>query len=294
MEGERIGPARRYTGLFLTHPATFDVASPADGVTTMVSGTGTDVPPTVDHSVDPPRLRSMRGRLWETLFLRDDRLQDLGGGVQLSRDDRLLTYVDNHTSYTLRGAIVIDGTGGVYRVGDVPPGGRARIARSQSHTIAMPTSYFSLTEADPQWALLAHDFGMSEDEKKVLMGLSGLLNGSLVTAQEPTLYARLDSGRRPADIADFGVDRDVTFVRVVPRLPDETVYRAPPATNPQNGTMPIPEPEVDDEQSSDGGVSDGAAGDAALVDPALGVDPFPAPATPPPVTSGSPPIGEDL
>src|SRR5262249_39605207 len=154
----------------------FDVPSPADGVVTMVSGTGTDVPPTVDHSVDPPRLHAMRGRLWETLFLREDRIEELGGGITLTREDRLLTYVENHTPYTLRGGIVVDGTGGVYQVGDVSAGGRARIARTISHTIPLPSSYFSLTESDTTWEQLARDFGMSTDDKKVLMGLAGLLN----------------------------------------------------------------------------------------------------------------------
>ncbi len=240
-EGDDAGPARRYSGLFLTRPATFDLESPERGMTSLVRLPSADLGPTVDHGGDRPVLRGLRGRLWETVFVREDRIADLGGAVTFERSGQRLVAVHNGSSVTLRGAVVVDGVGSVYRVGTIPPGGRAAVAQVAEMTIAQGTVFYG--EDDPSLRQLAGILGLPEEHHRALDGATKVLGGSLVTPPVPALVAwAADVSAARAEVADtFGREVDLQLVRVVPAVERERVdpvYLTP--TDPYGETTPAP------------------------------------------------------
>lgn len=215
-EGDSAGPARRYSGLFLTRPATFDLESPERGIASIVRLPSADLAPVVDHGGDRPVLRGARGRLWETIFVREDRIADLGGGIHFDRSGQRLAGVRNDSGVTLRGAVVVDGGGPVYRVGTVPPGGRAAIA--QVSEMSMGTDPVFWGEEDPQFRQLAAMMGLSRDEHRVLDGASKLLGGTLSVPETPVLYGWVEVEGRDEVAGTFAREMDLQLVRVVPRV----------------------------------------------------------------------------
>jgi hypothetical protein len=242
VEGDREGPSRRYAGLFLTRPADFDLQSPARGVVRTVRGAGGDSPPVVDHTGERPVLRDVRGRLWETVFVREDQIADLGGPVTFERDARRLVAVSNGTPHTLRGAVVIDSVGGVYPVGDVPSGGRAAITPVSRLTLqhGVGNQMFWGPE-DPNLDAFAEIVGIrEEDEQDLLQGAMRVFGGTLVTPPMPTLFARIEVAGNERVAGLFGRESDHRFLRVVPdeSRTEELTPAPPPVTTPGMVTQP--------------------------------------------------------
>lgn len=215
VEGDREGVGRRYAGLFLTRPSTFDLESPARGVIRTVRGAGGEAPPTADHSGERPVLRDVRGRLWETVFVREDRMTDLEGAIRFERAGRRLVAVRNQTPHTIRGAVVIDAVGSVYSVGDIAPGARAAISPVSRMTLQGPGTPMFYGVEDPNLRQFAEVIGLRQDEdRKVLDGVAKIFGGTLVTPPMPTLFARIEGDR--ARVSIFGAESDHRFIRVVP------------------------------------------------------------------------------
>jgi hypothetical protein len=216
-EGDSAGPARRYTGLFYTRPASYDIEAPEHGVVRLVRSSATDASPSIDVSGANPVLRGIRGALWQTVFMREERFADLGGGFTFERQGRRLAAVHNGTALELRGAVIIDGTGGVYPVGELGAGERAAIAQSPTMTLDLNT--FTTADVHPGVVALSRILRMDDDgETKVLAATLRLLGGTPATPPVPTLFGWTKVAERP-EIADaFQSEFDYQFVRVVPDL----------------------------------------------------------------------------
>jgi hypothetical protein len=211
-EGESAGSARRYGGLFLTRPASFDLPSPDRGIVRQIGDTS-DAPVSVDDG-ERTTLSSVRGGLWETVFVREDRIADVGGEILFERAGRRVVAVLNRTPHVLRGAVIIDGIGGVYRVGDLSAGGRAIVPAVTSMTLATPNAFWGPEDyAVTQFAEL---MGFPADQKEILDGVSKVFGGNF-TVGVPVLFAVAEIERD--DVAGtFSPELDYTFVRVVPDL----------------------------------------------------------------------------
>jgi hypothetical protein len=215
-EGESTGPSRRYTGFFLTRPASFELDAPPRGMARVVRGPTADIDPITDHGAETPVLRDLRGRLWETVFVREDELVDMGGRVVFERDGRRLAAVRNETAHALRGAVVIDSGGNVYRVGDVAVGERRPIAQVAEATLATP-GYWGGPTSDPSIVSLTRIMGLPREREPALAGTNVVLGG-FVSPPVPTLLAWRSSGDERRDVAGFARELDLSFVRVVPDL----------------------------------------------------------------------------
>jgi hypothetical protein len=216
LEGESAGPARRYGGLFLTRPASFDLPSPERGIARPI-GDGGDHPTTVADG-ESTTLRGMQGGLWETIFVREDHIQDLGGGILFERAGRRVVAVVNPSAHDLHGAVVVDGVGGVYRVGDVPAGGRAIVPGNT--TMSLGTSNAFWGPEDYTVTQFAETMGFPHDQREILDGVSKVLGGNFTVGSVPVLIAVAEIEREP--VADtFRAELDYTFVRVVPDLEKE-------------------------------------------------------------------------
>ena len=214
-ERDALGPARRYTGLFLTRPTAFDLESPDNGVATVVRPSSSELAPVVDHGGERPVLRRVRGRLWETVFVREERIVDMGGGVRFERSGQRLVAVHNEGSETLRGGVVVDTVGSIYRVGDIPPGGQAPVSQVSAMTVDTGGAFYG--EEDPALRQLASIMGLPTDHRKTLEGASKVLGGSLSNIHVPVLFAWQEVER--GDVAGtFGREVDIRFVRVVPEM----------------------------------------------------------------------------
>jgi len=256
-EGAPLGPARRYTGFFLTRPLDFDLAAPARGVARRVLGSGGELPPVVQNEGGGQTLHDLRGRLWDTVFVREDRVVDLGRGVVFRRDGLTLVEVENRTPYPIRGAVVVDASNNVYPVGNIRPGGRARVSRSYGATLATGWEFENTTtngSADKLVSML----GLDRGARDAMVGTLALLNGTPVATPMPVLFARLDLGRTRELAGVFANEVDLVFLRIVPEQPFDAVRPAgaPPSTAPPSAAQEQAiEPSVDGQEpsSTDGG-----------------------------------------
>jgi hypothetical protein len=230
VEGDPHATARRYTAFFLTRPAVFDVGPPPGGALTVISAAAGDVPPTHLHGAGGTTLRELRGGLWETLAVREDRFVDLGGGITFERDGTRLAAVRNGGAVPLRGAFVVDGVGSVYEVGDLPPGATRPIPSTARFTIGAAVTYWGDAAQDPDVTRMAGLLGLrGEGEAKVFDALRQLAGGRFAVGMVPVLVARLpDADDTPAD-GLFARDLEVRLLRAVPRVAPVPVMPAPAA-----------------------------------------------------------------
>lgn len=231
-EGETIGPERRYLGLFLTRPTTFDLEMPEVGTTRLL-------PESANRSVevrargDARVLGDLQGGLWETIFLREEKLTDLGGAIVFERGESHLVAVRNESRVALHGAFVLDTSGGLYHVGEVPAGARVEIAAAPGLNVGYdnPTFY---GESDPELRSVTNELGLPPEDREALYGLTQVAGGSLVAAY-PALYARIDPSGPAMLAGEFVREQELRLVRVVPYIEGAAVHPkwdqgAPPAT----------------------------------------------------------------
>lgn len=257
-EGAPLGPARRYTGLFLTRPLDFDLDAPPRGVARRVLGGGGELPPVVQNRGGGQRLHDLRGRLWDTVFVREDRVVDLGRGVVFRRDALTLAEVENHTPYPIRGAVIVDASNNCYRVGDIAPGGRARVSRSYDTTLVTGWE-FENAAAEGTTDRFSAMVGLAHDDRAALVGTLTLLNGTPVAVPMPVLFGKLEVPRTRELAGAFANEQDLVFIRVVPERPFEAVRPAgaPPTTNTAQSVFGA-------EEAVEPPATDGGAGDAAV------------------------------
>lgn len=226
VDGQARVPARRYTGLFTTRPGTFEL--PGGGPDRLVRRIGGGSGRGPAHRLEGGELRlvDFRAGLWETTFLREDRVVDLDGAIEFERDGQRLVAVRNGTDEPLRGAIVIDSAGLLYRVGDVPAGGRAPIG--QTSAASLPAGYLLAPDsAAPE--IIAHYTNPSgadrEEQEARVRALIHLLGDAFIPRDSPVLYARLDASE--ASIGGvFSSELDQRWIRVQPATEGSAVAPA--------------------------------------------------------------------
>ena len=223
IEGETRVPARRYTGVFATRPGSFDLPGPRDG--SLVRRIGSDSGRGPVHRVGGSGvvLSDFRAGLWETAFLREDRIVALDGPLRFERDDRRLASITNGTSSPLMGAIVVDTSGSVYVVGDVPPHGSAPIPLAPALGLGQ---YNVMALGRAEVRELARHTGLDEDQEDALNGVINLCGNVFVPPDAPVLYARLPA-RRERLGGLFSPELDMRWIRLMPRLEGAAVVPAP-------------------------------------------------------------------
>lgn len=253
VEDQRRVTSRRYTGLYVTRPGSFDLPGTPRGEAAHRIAGGGSRGPVHRHEGERVRMTDFRAGLWETVFVREDRMVDLPGTVRFERDARRLAAVVNDSPAPLTHAFVMESSGAVYVVGEVPAGGRAAIPRSPAVT---------LYAHDPEGSsrTLADLLGIDPEERRYLRGIVQTVQASPSVpgaADVPVLFARLPSEGTP--IADrFVSEADHRWLRLVPRLRGEPVLPAAPPIDP----MAPPPPVLDD-----AGIDSDAGVDAAIEPP---------------------------
>lgn len=228
IEGDSFATTRRYTGLFFATPRDLSIAEPPRGVHRLLLGPSTEPGRFIDEG-GVTTLSEVRGRLWETRFLREDAIVDIGGGVTFRRANQRIAAVENHTSFRLRHAVIVDGGGAVYPVGDIEPGGVATTSSPPTDTVTvgmMGGGYYGMSPTANGYeralgiASGPQPDGMPDDVEQrtaLLAGLVGRVGGGLATAAMPALIALLDAPDR--EIADtFSREYELRLIRVIPDL----------------------------------------------------------------------------
>lgn len=225
IEGSATASARGYTGLFLTRPSVVDVDSPERGLTTRLARSGGgDDGLIVDHGGPRPRLTGMRAALWETLFLRTDRIVALGGEPSFVYESNRLVAVTNGTSLTLRSAFVVDERQ-VYAIGDVEPGATRPIPRTPSASLTVLAYYDDAS--DPLPGQMTGHLGLDPgDDTPYVRGVLRMMPQSAGT--EPLLWARLDPDEPPPTSPGFARDQDLRLLMMHPRRTYDRLGVAPP------------------------------------------------------------------
>lgn len=226
VEGQERAPARRYTGLYSTRPGSFDLPlTPRGEVAQRIDG-GRQSGPTYVHDGSGVRLADFRAGLWETVFLREDRIVDLGGAIRFERDGRRLSAVVNDSPHALANAFVVDSGGELYRVGDVAAGTSSTIPRAS--TVSVLGSWYAAAET------IRHAMpDLPEEGAPYLHGLAMLMMEDLVPRPDgaPVLYARVPVP--PSSIGDvFAHEADHRWIRVVASMRGRAVAPAPPPADP--------------------------------------------------------------
>lgn len=247
VEGQRRAPARRYTGLYATRPGAFDLPATSGGEAHRIHGAGESGPIYV-HEADGVHLTGFRAGLWETVFLREDRVVDVGGAIRFERDGRRLASVVNDTPHPLTHAFVIDGTGAVYRVGAIAAGGSAPIPRRSVGSLSRGGYY-----GDYEIERLTEP----GEHRPYLRGLAHLAGPSFVPArpEAPVLYAHVSLD--PTSIGEvFAHEADHRWIRVIASTRGAAVTPNP-STADFEDPYAIPQPDARASGApSDAGVTD--------------------------------------
>jgi hypothetical protein len=276
LEGETRVPARRYTGVFATRPGSYDLPGPTDGSLMRRIGADGGRGPVHRVSGSGVSLADFRAGLWETAFLREERLIVLDGPLRFERDDRRLASVVNGSSVPLMGAIVVDTSGSVYVVGDVSAHGAAPIPREAALGLGRynPTA---LGESDVRE--LARRTGIDEDHEDALGGVIYLCGSAFVPAEAPVLYARLPA-RRERLGGIFAPELDMRWIRLMPRLEGAAVVSAPASTTEEgaerSGGEALEDDTFEDDTFEDDTFEDETVGDATDDEVGDGLDGGPA------------------
>ncbi len=248
VEGQSRAPARRYTSLFSTRPGGFELPGQAPG--TLTRRIGGDFGHSPSHRIEggETRLVDFRAGLWETTFIREDRMVELGGEIRFERDGQILAAVVNESDLSLSGAVLIDTTGEVYRIGDVPAGGRAEIPRLSEASVNVDgaRTMATLTGADDD-----------PDETDRVSALIRLLGDRFVPTVAPVLYARAPASEAPIGI--FSAELDQRWVRIRPLFNGPPVPPAPPLEMDPYAMEEVPPLDLEPPL----GASPDASGDAA-------------------------------
>ncbi len=154
-------------------------------------------------------LEGISGGLWTTIYTRSEERQDLNGGVVFQREEERIRTVQNNLDTEIRGAVLIDGGGWIYSVGDLAPGQSA------------PVPEGATTQLVDEWS----DGGSSRLTLRTLLGITSSEEVLLqILAPEPnslTLGVPVLIGRLPErceEIETFSCEEDYRFIRVVPQL----------------------------------------------------------------------------
>jgi len=217
-EGAERGVGRAYTGLFFTRPASLQLTGPERGAVRRIAAPSGLAERPLVHREGRIDADGLRGGLWDTVFVREDSLVDLPGGVRFERAESRFVAVVNASPQTLRSAFFVDPTGHSFPIGDIPPGGRAPIPEVTGPWLAaMPVSFGS-AGGDANTEALVSLLG-APGERALVMGMQAVLGGGLVPSRGGGLYAWIDPPAPLAASPAFAPELDRRLLRVSAPLP---------------------------------------------------------------------------
>lgn len=245
-EGSAFGTMSRNVGFFYTRPASSTLTLD-EGIVAVRYNASASSGPMTEEGGPSRRLEGMRAGLWETAFVREEGVRDLGGGIHFILDGTRIAQVRNDSTFALHDAFISDVSGNLYRVGEVAPGATAPVPTNADSYLA-PGAALANTVYDPS----AQAFlGMLGFDSQALGPVTTMFTGEVISYEVPVLYARLDPDSPPNISPSFERDLDLRLLRIVP---DELQAIVRPA--PANAT--------EAPSSGDAGVTDAGMPDAGV------------------------------
>jgi hypothetical protein len=221
VDGSDVASRRSYTGYYFTRPGTADVDLEPSAVALRIGAARGDGP-VILEGAEHRTLSAMRAGLWETAFVRQDDTVSLAGGIRFELVGDRIARVRNASGLALRGAFMTDLGGGVYALGEIPPGASVEVP-------TVPTSYLPVGARPEGTHYVGADaflgsLGYRTDVRAAVLGLLSLGSEAPSSGNLPTLFARLDPGPVPDASPTFAAELDVRLLRVVPALAPSPVF----------------------------------------------------------------------
>lgn len=242
--GASRGTTRSYTGYFFTRPSSTTISPDEGDLARRVAAPGGVTGPTYHHRDRSLVLEGVRGGLWDTVFVREDGMIDLGGAVNVEVDGSRVVALANDSAFDLRSAFYVDTTGAAYVIGDVPAHGRAPVADVTGWYLYRSASWWG-EGGDQTTTTLSALLRLSSDEEPLARGLQSVLGSAIVDMHAGAVYAWIEPEDASSE-TDFARDWDRRLVRIdvvgrlpiladsVPRLVSEpSAFDLPPSGGPQ-------------------------------------------------------------
>jgi len=210
-EGSAFGTMTRNMGFFYTRPASSTLTLDEGSVGLRYNG-NISSGPTTEEGGASRRLEGMRAGLWETIFVREEGVRDLGGAIHFVLEGTRIVAVRNESALALHDAFISDVLGNLYRVGDVAPGASAPVPTNATSFLA-PGSTLSNDISDPGTQAFLGMLGFQSD---ALAAVTSMMTGEVISFEVPVLYARLEPSPVPNISPSFERDLDLRILRVVP------------------------------------------------------------------------------
>lgn len=181
-------------------------------------------------------LDEVRARLWQTIFLREDRVVDLGGPVVLepglAPEGPLV--VHNRSRVKLRGAVWVDEGGAFFGLGAIEPGERVSRPRGQPLGTFIGIPY---DQHDDTLTRFMQALGADAAHAPYFMGLLRGCSSIVFKVSQPQVFALLEPEDATATANGFHRDAGVRLLRVLahpsggelPLLPVSEPLTAPAA-----------------------------------------------------------------
>ncbi len=206
--------SRSYTGYFFTRPTAATITPAPGTMVRRVAAPSGVAGPRYLHRDGSVEAESVRGGLWDTIFVREDAMVDAAGGVHFELAEGRLVNVQNDTDWTLSSAILVDVTGAAYVVGDVPPHGRAPIPAATGWYLYESSGGWTSDGSDATSTALTALLRVPADEAPMIRGVQTLLGDELVENTAPVLYAWIEPAAEPATDPSFTREWDRRLLRV--------------------------------------------------------------------------------
>lgn len=213
--GAERGTSRSYTGFFFTRPASATLTSPEASLVRRIAAPSGVAGPAYLHREGRVDADGMRGGLWDTVFMREDRMIDVPGGIRFEMNGARYAAVINDSDLDLRSAFFVDTVGSAYVVGDVPAHGRAPIAETTGWYVVNdgPRSWWG-EGGDSTTTTLSALLRLSDEEAPLARGLQAVLADRLIDDHAGALYAWIDADPDPRTDPGFARDWDRRLIRV--------------------------------------------------------------------------------
>jgi hypothetical protein len=224
-EGSERAYARSYTGYFYTRPASASLDTAPGTFPRRVAAPSGIAGPRYLHREDGVDAESMRGGLWDTLFVREDRMLSVPGGVRFEVIDGRIASVINDSDLDVRTGILVDRVGSAFVVGDVPAHGRAPVPTVTGWYLYEAGGSWYGEGGDATTTTLMALLRMSSDETALARGMQSLLADDLV-APTPVFYGWIDAEPDPAIDPGFSREWDRRLLRVAVHAPVVSIVPA--------------------------------------------------------------------
>lgn len=225
--GSERATERSYTGFFFTRPTSGTLEGLPGAIPRRVAAPGGISGPRYLHGPDGVRADGIRGGLWDTLFLREDQMLDVRGGIRFELEGARIAAVVNESDLDLSTAFLLDTTGSAFVVGDVPAHGRAPVPSGTTWYLNENGGGWYGEGGDATTTSLSALLRLSGDEGPLARGMQSLLGTDLVSNRGPTLYAWIDAAPPPSTDPAFTREWDRRLLRV--HLPPELSALAVPS-----------------------------------------------------------------